>query len=138
LRLRARRGSGRTTGSPEFSTALDGRTAWSALIERLDTTIFAEVDIYWATLGGAYPRQVLADLGDRLRLVHVKDGPCDEPENPMVAVGSGTLDIPGILNEAANAQWHIVELDRCATDMLTALADSYRYLVDNGLSQGRK
>ncbi len=122
----------------EFQTILDGQTAWSALIERLDTTVFAELDIYWTTLGGADPRRVIADLGDRLWLLHVKDGPCDAPENPMVAVGSGTLDIPAILTSAPTATWHIVELDRCATDMLTAIADSYRYLVDSGLSQGRK
>ena len=122
----------------EFSTSLDGQTAWSALIERLDTTVFVELDIYWTTLGGADPRQVIADLGDRLWLLHVKDGPCDAPESPMVAVGSGTLDIPTILTSAPTAKWHIVELDRCATDMFTAIADSYRYLVDSGLSQGRK
>jgi sugar phosphate isomerase/epimerase len=122
----------------EFETILDGHTAWSALIERLDPTVFAEVDMYWATLGGADPRQVIADLGDRLWLLHVKDGPCDAPESPMVAVGSGTLDIPAILTSAPTAKWHVVELDRCATDMLTALADSYRYLVGSGLSQGRK
>ncbi len=122
----------------EFSTNLDGQTAWSALIERLDTTVFAELDIYWTTLGGADPRQVIADLGDRLWLLHVKDGQCDAPESPMVAVGSGTLDIPAILTSAPTAKWHIVELDRCATDMFTAIADSYRYLVDSGLSQGRK
>lgn len=122
----------------EFSTTLDGRTAWSTLNERLDSTVFAEIDIYWATLGGADPRQVIADLGDRLWLLHVKDGPCDAPESSMVAVGSGTLDIPAILTSAPTAKWHIVELDRCATDMFTALADSYRYLVGSGLSQGRK
>ena len=121
----------------EFSTSLDGQTAWSALIERLDSTVFAEVDIYWATLGGADPRQVIADLGDRLRLLHVKDGPCDVSESPMVAVGSGTLDIPVILTSAPTATWHIVELDRCATDMFAALADSHRYLIDSGLSRGR-
>ena len=121
----------------EFATNLDGRTAWSELFERLDPTVFAELDIYWATLGGADPRQVIADLGDRLWLLHVKDGPCDAPESPMVAVGSGTLDIPAILTSAPTAKWHIVELDRCATDMFAALADSLRYLVDSGLSRGR-
>jgi sugar phosphate isomerase/epimerase len=121
----------------EFSTSLDGQTAWSALIDRLDTTVFAELDIYWATLGGADPRQVIADLDERLWLLHVKDGPCDEPESSMVSVGSGTLDIPSILASAPTAKWHIVELDRCATDMFTALADSHRYLVDSGLSRGR-
>jgi len=121
----------------EFATKFDGQTAWSALFERLDPTVFAELDIYWATLGGADPRRVIADLGERLWLLHVKDGPCDAPESPMVAVGSGTIDIPAILASAPTAKWHIVELDRCATDMFAALADSRRYLVDSGLSRGR-
>ena len=122
----------------EFSTVLDGKTAWVTLFEQLDTTVFAELDMYWATLGGADPRQVIADLGDRVWVLHVKDGPCDAPESPMVAVGSGTLDIAGILASAPTAKWHVVELDRCATDMYTAIADSYGYLVGGGFSQGRK
>ena len=122
----------------EFSTIIDGRTAWSTLFEYLDTAVFAELDIYWATFGGADPRHVIADLGDRLHVLHVKDGPCDASESPMVAVGSGALDIPAVLSSAPTAKWHVVELDRCATDMFTAIADSYRYLVDNGLSTGRK
>ncbi len=122
----------------EFATSLDGSTAWSTLFDQLDPTVFAELDMYWATLGGADPRQVIADLGDRLWVLHVKDGPCDVSESPMVAVGSGTLDIPAILASAPTAKWHVVELDRCATDMFTALADSYAYLVGSGLSQGRK
>jgi sugar phosphate isomerase/epimerase len=122
----------------EFETKLDGQTAMAALIGQLDPTMFVELDTYWTTLGGADPKQVIADLGDRLWLLHVKDGPCDAPESPMVAVGSGTLDVPAILASAPTAKWHIVELDRCATDMYTAIADSYRYLVESGLSQGRK
>jgi hypothetical protein len=31
----------------------------------------------------------------------------------------------------------IVELDQCATDMLEAVAKSYRYLVSEGLARGR-
>jgi sugar phosphate isomerase/epimerase len=121
----------------EFSTDIDGRSAWSVLFEQLDPSMFAELDIYWATLGGADPRQVIADLGDRVWLLHVKDGPCDVSESPMVAVGSGSLDIASILTSAPSAKWHIIELDRCASDMYTAIADSVHYLVDNGLSRGR-
>ena len=121
----------------EFQTKVDGQTAWAALIERLDPTVFVELDIYWATFGGVDPKHVIADLGDRLWLLHVKDGPCDASESPMVPAGSGTLDIPGILASAPSAKWHVVEFDRCATDMLTAIAASYRYLVESGLSRGR-
>ncbi len=121
----------------EFATTIDGRSAWSLLFDRLEPGIVAELDMYWATVGGADPIAVIADLGERLALLHVKDGPADEPKSPMVAVGSGTLDIPAILASAPTARWHIVELDRCATDMFDAVADSYRYLVEAGLSRGR-
>jgi len=30
----------------------------------------------------------------------------------------------------------IVELDSCATDMMTAVRESYRYLVSNALAEG--
>jgi hypothetical protein len=55
----------------------------------------------------------------------------------MVAVGDGAIDIPGVLAAGAAARWHVVELDRCDTDMFDAVERSYRYLVDNQLSQGR-
>ena len=108
-----------------------------SLFERLDADVFAELDLYWATVGGADPTAVIAELGDRLRLLHVKDGPADDPKHAMVAVGSGTIDVAGVLSAAPTAQWHIVELDRCDTDMFDAVEDSYRYLVGAGLSRGR-
>jgi hypothetical protein len=55
----------------------------------------------------------------------------------MTAVGDGVLDIPAALAAGGSAEWHIVELDRCATDMFEAVERSYHYLVGEGLSQGR-
>lgn len=121
----------------EFETILDDKRAWDHLVERLSPNVFIELDVYWATVGGADPVGVIASLGDRLRLLHVKDGPADHFKSPMVAVGSGTLDIAGILAAAPGARWHIVELDRCATDMFDAVEQSHRFLVGNGLSAGR-
>ena len=121
----------------EFEQTIHGRRAWDVFFEQLSPTIFAELDIYWATVGGADPVKVIADLGDRLRLVHVKDGPANDPAAAMVAVGSGEIDVSGILGGAPQAAWHIVELDRCDTDMFEAIAASHRYLTGVGLSKGR-
>lgn len=121
----------------EFETVIDGRTAWSHLFDRLDPAVIAELDMYWATVGGADPRQVIADLDGRVRLLHVKDGPATDPKLAMVAVGDGSLDIPGVLTAAPSVAWHIVELDRCDTDLFDAVEASYGYLVGNGLSTGR-
>ncbi len=122
----------------ELSHRVDGRPALDVLFEELDPEIFAEVDVYWARVGGEDPAEVVAELGGRARLIHVKDGPADDPDLPMTAVGDGTLDIPAILGASERAEWHIVELDRCATDMFEAVERSYRYLVGEGLSRGRE
>ena len=78
------------------------------------------------------PPPLVAELGDRVRFLHVKDGPADDPGAPMVAVGAGVVDIPAILRSHPAAEWHLVELDRCATDMYEAVAESRRYLPPSG------
>ena len=122
----------------EFSTQVDGRPAYSLLFEQLSPQVFAEVDVYWAQVGGCDPRQVVADLGTRARLLHMKDGPADSAKSAMTAAGAGAVDLPAVAAAAPYADWHIVELDRCETDMFEAVEASYRYLVGSGLSRGQR
>jgi sugar phosphate isomerase/epimerase len=117
--------------------SIDGRVALTELFELAGTNIVAEVDTYWAQVGGADPAQYVKELGDRVRFLHVKDGPADSHESAMVAVGAGQVDVPAILTANPAVQWHIVELDRCDTDMYTAVADSARYLAGVGLTETR-
>ena len=57
----------------------------------------------------------------------------------MTAVGAGALDIPAIVaTSRGTAEWLIVELDACATDMLTAVKASYQYLTEHELAKGRE
>jgi len=89
-----------------------------------------ELDTYWAANFGAIdvPAE-LHRLAPRTPLLHIKDGPLIQGE-PMVAVGSGTQPIADII-AAADAdvlEWLVVELDDCATDMLTAVGESRDYL----------
>jgi len=121
----------------EFTEMPDGRPALLHLFEHLAPTVFAEVDIYWAQVAGSDPEELVTALGSRVGLLHVKDGPADEPPSPMVAVGDGAVDVRGVLEASPSAQWHIVELDRCDTDMFDAVERSYDYLVGSGLSRGR-
>lgn len=122
----------------EFSSQVGGRPAYDLFVERLDPALLLEVDIYWAQVGGGDPRQVVASLGPRVQHLHVKDGPADAVESPMTAVGQGKVDIAGVLGANPNVRWHLVELDRCATDMTEAVRQSRDWLVENGLSQGRQ
>ncbi len=121
----------------EFETTHDGVSAHELLFAQLDPGVFAEVDTYWATVGGRDPAKVVAELGPRARLLHLKDGPADGFKSPMTAAGDGVLDFPAIVAASDTVQWHIVELDACATDMFDAVEESYRYLVGRGLSRGR-
>jgi sugar phosphate isomerase/epimerase len=68
---------------------------------------------------------VIKELGARVPLLHIKDGPADSREANMVAVGEGVMDVAGIVAAGKSAEWLIVELDRCATDMLEAVRKSY-------------
>lgn len=117
---------------------IDDRPGLLHLFDHVDDTVLAEVDIYWARVGGIDPAALLAELGDRATLLHVKDGPAGDPAQAMVAVGDGAIDVAGVLAASPAARWHIVELDRCDTDMFEAVERSYHYLVDNQLSRGRK
>jgi sugar phosphate isomerase/epimerase len=122
----------------EFATRIDGRPAWDLLLEQLRPELFAELDVYWAKVGGCDPAQVAAKLGTRARLLHMKDGPADSPKADMTAAGRGAVDLPAIAAAAPYADWHIVELDRCATDMFEAVEESYRYLTgEAGISRGQ-
>ena len=121
----------------EFATMPDGRRALLHFFDHLAPSVFAEVDIYWAQVAGADPKELVTELGSRVGLLHVKDGPADEPASSMVAVGDGVVDIPSVLAASPSARWHIVELDRCETDMFDAVERSYDYLVGSGLSTGR-
>lgn len=86
-------------------------------------------------LAGHDPAAVVQRLGGRVPLLHIKDGPATV-EDFMVAVGQGVLDFHAIVAAASGAEWLIVELDRCATDMLVAVEQSHRYLVQEGLGHG--
>jgi len=121
----------------ELERRLGDVSALTALFDRVDETVFAEIDTYWARVGGEDPSALVRSLGTRARLLHVKDGPADAPRSPMTAVGSGVLDFPRILASNDAIEWHIVELDACATDMFEAVEQSYRYLTEAGLSTGR-
>jgi sugar phosphate isomerase/epimerase len=96
--------------------------------------MFFTVDTYWVEVGGQSAVDVVTRLGAQADLLHMKDGPIQNAfECGMVAVGSGKMDFPPIVAAAPSARWLIVELDRCDTDMLTAVKESIDYLETAGL-----
>jgi sugar phosphate isomerase/epimerase len=117
---------------------VEGRYPYQVLIEELEPTVFFEIDTYWVKTAGVDPVKVVAELGPRAPLLHIKDGPAQK-EAPMTAAGEGVMDFEAIAGAANGAtEWMVVELDRCATNMLEAVEKSYRYLTEKKLAQGKK
>jgi sugar phosphate isomerase/epimerase len=120
----------------EWTELPGGRVAFDLLLEQLDPEVVLELDIYWAQTAGQAPASLLSRLGNRVARLHMKDGPADSGASAMTAAGEGKVDLAGAA-AASPAPWHIVELDRCDTDMFDAIERSYVYLIEHGISAGR-
>ncbi|TFG68061.1 MAG: sugar phosphate isomerase/epimerase [Anaerolineales bacterium] len=116
---------------------VEGRFVYQVMLEELDPDIFFELDTYWIQTAGVDPAEVTRELGPRVPILHIKDGPCVQKE-PMTAVGDGVMDFHAIIEAGVgHTEWLIVELDRCATDMMVAVERSVKYLVGEGLGSGK-
>jgi len=118
----------------EVATDFDGRSGLEVFYELCDPEVIAEIDVYWALVGGRDPVELVRALGDRVALLHVKDGD-GGGELTSSALGTGVVDLPAVLAAAPAAQLHIVELEGMDDDTIwPALDMSARYLVDHELS----
>ena len=116
---------------------VDGQPAYRHLAACLPPEVFFEIDTYWVQVGGLDPAAVVAELGARVPLLHIKDGPGARGV-PMLAVGDGIMDFPALLAAAGDhPEWLVVELDEHAGNMLEAVRRSYDYLSSTGLGRGR-
>ena len=75
---------------------VEGRYAYQVMLDWLDPDIFFEIDTYWVQTAGVDPAQVIRELGARVPILHIKDGPCVKCE-PMTAVGDGVMDFHAVV-----------------------------------------
>lgn len=116
---------------------IEGELVYKQMLTHLASEIFFQVDAYWVQTAGPDPAGVIAELGSRAPLIHVKDGPCTR-EADMQALGEGITDFKSLVDAGRDhVDWWIVELDRCATDMTEAVEKSYAFLVGGGFARGR-
>jgi len=120
----------------EYRNHVGGKLVYEVLNEELNPDIFFETDVYWVKVAGQDPATILKKLKNRVRLIHIKDGPAvfnqklisDNPD-PMTPVGKGSLDIPSIVNSCSEkVEWMVIELDKSAIDVYEALKQSREYL----------
>jgi sugar phosphate isomerase/epimerase len=101
--------------------------AYKVFQEILQPKIFLEIDTYWVQTAGLNPAYVVAELADRVKFLHLKDGPAVHGA-PMTTLGQGVLNFPAILSAARLPVDLVVELDECATDIFDAVEASLRYV----------
>jgi len=107
---------------------LNGKFVYKYMLEHLEPSVLFQLDTYWIKVGGADPASVVGELKDRAKLLHIKDG-SGVKGDPHLAVGEGCMDFDEISTASGDqADWWIVELDACATDMLEAVEKSAAFL----------
>jgi sugar phosphate isomerase/epimerase len=124
---------------PHEMIVVDGQLALERLFDAAPG-LSPELDIYWASNFGLVDvPKLVRKYAKRCGLLHVKDGPLVKGQAHL-ALGTGKMDLPTIINAADDSvlEWLVVELDQCDTDMLTAVRESYQYLVKTKLGKGTK
>ncbi len=115
---------------------LDGTCVWDILIESLPAEVEIELDVYWAAFAGEDPVARIRGLGDRVRLLHMKDLADGRGDAPP---GEGTLPFPEIVKAAreAGVEWYIVEQDE-PRDPIPDATRGLRYLEQLAVADGSR
>ena len=100
--------------------------------------VFLELDIFWVSVAGHNPADVIKKYSGRVPMLHLKDKAPGVPVQfnekvPPTAfkeVGSGTIDIAASLSAAATAgvRHYFVEQDQTPGDPIASLRQSFQYL----------
>jgi sugar phosphate isomerase/epimerase len=98
------------THDAELASADDG----SVLLDRLVADapqLELELDLGWAWIAGRDPGDVLASLGRRCRIVHVKDFADRADRTSFTSVGEGAVPFGDALRAARDVEWLVAEQD---------------------------
>jgi sugar phosphate isomerase/epimerase len=124
---------------------MDDTTPLDEMLKILDANLVKmELDLFWTTISGNDATEWIKKLGDRVKMLHLKDlkagTPKDyttfkAPQEAFQAMGDGIVDFKKILAAAAEAKvpYTFVEQDHSAIDPFESIARSYKYLQSLGM-----
>lgn len=118
---------------------LEGSTPLETLMTNCDPGLVAlEIDVFWVSVAGHDPVEMLHKYSGRAPLVHLKDKSPTVPQQfkeglppeSFEEVGGGTLDFAAILRagEETGVEHYFVEQDQTPGDPVASLRESYQYL----------
>lgn len=113
----------------ELESTIEGKTALEYLEGLLDPELVLEVDTYWVAVGGQDPVELLARLGDRVKLIHIKDGPATTDTKAQQPAGQGTVPVLDVIAAAKSLEVGVVEFDDYSGDIFQGITESLNYLT---------
>ncbi len=118
---------------------MGGTTGLEIFMSETDrAAVGLELDIFWVSVAGHNPIEILKTYNGRIPLLHLKDKAAGlavqynekVPPATFKEVGSGSIDIPAVLKAADSegVKYYFVEQDQTPGDPLASLRQSYSYL----------
>lgn len=134
---------------------IDGVPAYKHFLELTPESVLWEADVFWVARAGLDPSAFIKEIGARGKALHFKDGAVNtdatfteaetedgrimvSDSSPFLPAGTGQVDLMAASAAAQEAELIVVELDRYEGDMMAAVQESYTYLTQAGIAQGRK
>ena len=120
----------------ELESSIEGRTALEYFESLLDPELVLEVDTYWAAVGGQDPVELLQRLGDRVKFIHIKDGPLNKDNKAQQPAGQGKVPVMDVIAAAKSLEVGVVEFDDYSGDIFEGINESLSFL--NAAGEGVK
>jgi sugar phosphate isomerase/epimerase len=121
----------------ELESVIDGQTALEYFAGLLDPEVVLEVDTYWVAVGGQDPVEILTRLGDRVRLIHIKDGPLTTDTKAQLPAGKGKVPVLDVIAAAKSLEVGVVEFDDYSGDIFDGITQSLAFLQKAATGQIR-
>ncbi|MBX7443463.1 MULTISPECIES: sugar phosphate isomerase/epimerase [unclassified Arthrobacter] len=112
----------------ELESIVEGRTALEYFESLLDPELVLEVDTYWVAVGGQDPVDILTKLGDRVKFIHIKDGPLTGDNKAQQPAGQGKVPVLDVIAAAKSLEVGVVEFDDYSGDIFEGIAESLAFL----------
>lgn len=112
----------------ELESSIEGRPALEYFADLLDPELVLEVDTYWVAVGGQDPVAVLERLGERVKLIHIKDGPLTTDNKAQLPAGQGKVPVLDVIAAAKSLEVGVVEFDDYSGDIFEGIAESLAFL----------
>lgn len=118
---------------------MEGTTPFEVMMDHTDPKLVGlEMDVFWVSVAGHDPAELLAKLSGRVPLLHLKDKERGTPllykesvpKTAFQEVGHGVIDWPKVLEAASSAgvSHYFVEQDQTPGDPVESLRQSFAYL----------